>query len=137
MINIWWSILLAAVGIFGLYIATLKLWWGWIISLGAQVLWIVYAIATSQYGFIFSALAYAAVYSKGAISWYEKGHVIVLPPLFDTKDRAKSMVPSEFHKEVHIDFGDNLSYTETALDTLVKALEENGTKKIKMVNKKC
>lgn len=74
MISIWWSIILAAVGIFGLYIATLKLWWGWAVSLGAQLLWIAYAIATTQYGFILSAIAYGAVYSKGAISWWRESN---------------------------------------------------------------
>jgi hypothetical protein len=33
------------------------------------VLWITYALITKQYGFIFSAIAYAAVYIKSYIHW--------------------------------------------------------------------
>jgi len=32
-------------------------------------LWITYALITKQYGFIFSAIAYAAVYIKSFIHW--------------------------------------------------------------------
>lgn len=64
-----WSITLAVVGIVGLYVAGRKLWWGWAIGLGAQVLWIAYAIATRQWGFIASALAYGWVYARNAYRW--------------------------------------------------------------------
>lgn len=75
MIPVWWSILLAVVGITGLYIATLKVWWGWAVSLAAQGLWITYALATAQYGFILSALAYGWVYGLGAYRWRNDGAV--------------------------------------------------------------
>lgn len=64
-----WSVILATVGIFGLYIAGRKLWWGWLVGLGAQVLWIGYAVATRQWGFIASALAYGWVYGRNALAW--------------------------------------------------------------------
>lgn len=66
---IWWSIALAAVGIAGLWIAGRKNAWGWAIGIGAQVLWIIYAVATMQWGFIASALAYGFVYTKNFVSW--------------------------------------------------------------------
>jgi hypothetical protein len=69
VIPIWWSILLAAVGILGLYISIRKLWWGWAISLSAQALWIAYGLVTAQYGFILSALVYGAFYAYGARQW--------------------------------------------------------------------
>lgn len=68
----WWSIILAAVGIAGLYVAGRKLWWGWLIGLGAQVLWVAYAVATRQWGFIASALAYSVVYGRNALAWRRK-----------------------------------------------------------------
>lgn len=71
MIPVWWSILLAVVGVFGLYITTTKRWWGWAVSLAAQVLWIAYAVATSQPGFILSALAYGTVNLIGLYRWYK------------------------------------------------------------------
>lgn len=64
-----WSWLLAAVGVTGLLVAGSKYWWGWMIGLGAQVLWFIYAVATRQYGFIVSAFAYGAVYARNALTW--------------------------------------------------------------------
>lgn len=65
----WWSWLLTAVGVFGLYLAGRKVWWAWFIGLGAQALWIAYATATAQYGFYVSALAYGLVYLKNGLAW--------------------------------------------------------------------
>lgn len=67
-----WSVALAAVGILGIYLAGRKNLWGWAIGCGAQVLWIVYAIVTAQYGFILSALAYALVYGRNWYRWRQE-----------------------------------------------------------------
>lgn len=67
--SIWWSIGLAAVGILGIWLAGRKNLWGWAIGVGAQALWIVYAIATKQWGFIASALAYGSVYGLNWWRW--------------------------------------------------------------------
>lgn len=64
-----WSYLLAAVGILGLILAGRRKAIGWAIGLAAQALWIAYALATHQYGFIVSALAYAAVYGRNWLAW--------------------------------------------------------------------
>lgn len=65
----WWSFTLAAVGIFGLWLAGRKDYRGWFVGLGIQGLWIVYAIVTVQYGFILSAVAYGWIYGKNGMSW--------------------------------------------------------------------
>ncbi|QWS68208.1 PnuC-like nicotinamide riboside transporter [Gordonia phage VanLee] len=65
----WWSWLLASIGVFGLYLTTRKLWQGFVIGVGVQVLWIAYALATDQLGFIFSALAYGSVNALGFYRW--------------------------------------------------------------------
>lgn len=57
-----WSFILAAVGIAGLFIAGKNNRWGWAIGLGAQLLWLAYALTTQQWGFIATALAYGWVY---------------------------------------------------------------------------
>lgn len=59
-----WSWLLAAIGIAGIALAGRPrlAWLGWTVGLSAQALWIAYAVATGQYGFIASALGYATVY---------------------------------------------------------------------------
>jgi hypothetical protein len=71
-VSAWWSWILTAVGVVGLYFAGRKMWWSWLIGLGAQVLWIAYAIATEQWGFIVSALAYGGVYGRNALLWWRE-----------------------------------------------------------------
>jgi nicotinamide riboside transporter PnuC len=64
-----WSYSLAAIGILGIYLAGRRNLWGWAIGVGAQALWIVYAIATGQFGFIVSAIAYSVVYGRNWWKW--------------------------------------------------------------------
>lgn len=65
----YWSWALTAVGAFGLYLAGRKNKAGWTIGLSAQFLWISYAIATRQWGFIASAIIYGSVYAKNFLRW--------------------------------------------------------------------
>ena len=65
-----WSYVLAAIGIFGIWLAGRKNLYGWAVGVAAQVLWIAYAIVTQQWGFIFSALAYALVYGNNWRKWH-------------------------------------------------------------------
>lgn len=67
--NLVWSIVLAATGILGLFLAGSKNRLGWAISFSAQVLWIIFAIVTKQYGFILSAIAYGWVYARNYLKW--------------------------------------------------------------------
>lgn len=64
MIPWWWSWSLAAVGLWGLWLAGSRKRAGWLVCFGAQGLWIAYALATEQYGFIATALAYGFVYAR-------------------------------------------------------------------------
>jgi len=65
----WWSWVLTVVGIAGLLLAGGRRTVGWAVGLGAQALWVAYAVATRQWGFIFSALAYGAVYARNWLRW--------------------------------------------------------------------
>jgi hypothetical protein len=69
VIPVWWSVALTVIGVTGLYLVTRKLWVGFVVGLGVQVLWIVYAVATGQWGFIGSALAYGFVNWLGLRRW--------------------------------------------------------------------
>lgn len=64
-----WSWILAVIGILGIYFVGKKTLWGWLILLVNECIWIAYALDTKQYGFIISALAYAAVYIRSYIHW--------------------------------------------------------------------
>lgn len=67
--NLVWSVVLAATGILGLYLAGSRNVWGWAVSFGAQTLWVVFALVTAQYGFILSAVAYGWVYGRNYLRW--------------------------------------------------------------------
>ena len=64
-----WSWILAVIGVAGIYFVGRKTIWGWFVLLFNEILWIAYALITSQYGFIFSAIAYAIVYIRSYIHW--------------------------------------------------------------------
>jgi hypothetical protein len=59
-----WSWGLMIVGVTGIYLAGRggrAVIAGWIVGINAQLMWFAYALATKQYGFIVSAIAYGAV----------------------------------------------------------------------------
>ena len=64
-----WSWVLAAIGVTGIFLVGRKTIWGWLILCVNECLWIAYALATDQYGFIAMAVAYAAVYIKSYLHW--------------------------------------------------------------------
>jgi hypothetical protein len=65
----WWSWLLAGVGLTGLWIAGSRNAVGWAIGVAAQVLWIAYALATDQPGFLISAAGYGFVHARNWWRW--------------------------------------------------------------------
>jgi hypothetical protein len=65
----WWSWLLTAVGVLGLWLAGRKDWRGWAVGLGAQLLWVAYAVVSGQWGFLVSAAAYGSVYGANLWRW--------------------------------------------------------------------
>jgi hypothetical protein len=69
VIPVWWSVLLTVIGVGGLYLVTRKLWTGFVVGIGVQLLWIAYAVVTKQWGFIGSALAYGYVNFLGLRRW--------------------------------------------------------------------
>lgn len=75
-----WSWLLTAVGVTGLHFAGRKRALGWAIGLAAQFLWVAYALATAQYGFLVSACAYGWVYAKNFRSWRNEAREVPRVP---------------------------------------------------------
>ena len=68
----YWSWLLAAVGLTGMWLAGRNNRMGWAVGIGVQFLWLTYAIATAQWGFLVSAVAYGAVYARNWWSWRKR-----------------------------------------------------------------
>lgn len=64
-----WSWLLTFVGVIGLYLAGSNRKIGWLLGLGAQILWLWYGISTQQYGFVISAHVYGFVYLRNYMRW--------------------------------------------------------------------
>ena len=67
-----WSYVLAAIGVTGIFFVGRKTIWGWLVLLVNECLWIIYAVTTEQYGFIFAAIAYAVVYIKSYMLWRQE-----------------------------------------------------------------
>jgi len=65
----YWSWILAVVGVTGMFFVGKKTVWGWLVLLVNECIWIGYAVATKQYGFIVMALAYSFVYVKSFFHW--------------------------------------------------------------------
>lgn len=59
--------LMVLVGIGGTLLAGQGNSWGWLVLLGTQPLWVAYAVATSQYGFVVSAIAYGVAQLNGFV----------------------------------------------------------------------
>ena len=65
----YWSWILAVIGVTGIYFVGRKTIWGWLVLLTNECIWIAYALATDQYGFIFMATAYSIVYIRSYLHW--------------------------------------------------------------------
>lgn len=65
---------LAIIGITGLALAGQKRTrgYGWMVGIAVQVLWVIYALTTKQYGFLLSAFMYGAVNTVNFVTWYRE-----------------------------------------------------------------
>lgn len=64
-----WSYLLAAVGLAGLYLTGNMKSVGFLVGLAAQVLWVMFAVTTQQWGFIATAVVYGSMYWRNYQKW--------------------------------------------------------------------
>lgn len=65
----YWSWLLTAIGVAGLFLTGNKHRYGWAILVAGQFLWLAYAIQTHQEGFTFGAILFGAVYARNWMRW--------------------------------------------------------------------
>ena len=66
-----WSVALGIAGVTGQYIIGKKSHKGYLIGMGTQVLWLIFAIQTKQYGFILLCCLYFGIYWKSWRAWRE------------------------------------------------------------------
>ncbi len=65
----YWSAPLAGFGVVGLALAGRRSYWGWVLGLVDEALWVVYAVRSSQWSFCVSAAAYGWVYARNLRAW--------------------------------------------------------------------
>lgn len=70
-----WSYALAIIGVTALRLIGKKRGEGFILGAFAQILWIVYAIVTAQFGFIIAACFYFWAYTQGYLDWSKNSEV--------------------------------------------------------------
>jgi predicted membrane protein len=64
-----WSWVLSTLGILGFIYAGRHQWWAWLWLAANELLWIIYAITTHQYGFILGAIGYITIHTLNAHKW--------------------------------------------------------------------
>lgn len=61
MASQWWSWALTLIGVTGWWLTGRRLWQGWAVAIGVQVLWLAYAVTTQQWGFVVSVFLYGGM----------------------------------------------------------------------------
>jgi len=64
-----WSYLLGGLGVICLWMIGSKSSKGFLLGILVQLLWVVYAFQTEQYGFLASAVVYISVYIRNYWRW--------------------------------------------------------------------
>jgi hypothetical protein len=67
----YWSYVLPGFGLIALYAGGSRKRWGWAVGFTGEMLWIAYGLATRQYGFALSGLAFAIVYARNFLLWHQ------------------------------------------------------------------
>lgn len=73
MTLIWGSFALSCMSLLVAYLAGSLHRDAWIVGLIAQVLWTVYAVATGQWGFLFSVAGFTVLYLRNHLRWRRRG----------------------------------------------------------------
>lgn len=104
-----WSWLLTALMLVFSWLCGKKIWWAWHYGLATQLLWIVFAVVTAQYGFILGAIASSVIFARNAVEWSRER---------DEHIEAVSEKYSEVMGETpnHIDYSGDFSLLTEELD---------------------
>ena len=66
-----WSWVLVVLGALGMWLAGRRMAVGWAVAVVNELLWIVYAVQTGQWGFIAGAVLYIVVFTRNWLRWSE------------------------------------------------------------------
>lgn len=83
-----WSWIVTIIGVIGFLLSGNKVWWSWYVNIANQILWIIFALVTKQYGFLVGVPLYLSVFGRNAYSWTKEHREV-------TDDRRASPSPEE------------------------------------------
>ena len=63
---------LSVIGVMAMLTIGRNHWYGWAIAFTNECLWLIFAITTTQYGFILGAAIYGAVNAYNAYNWRQE-----------------------------------------------------------------
>jgi hypothetical protein len=61
--------ILSIVGVSALWLIGRRRWYGWLLAWCNECIWVAFAVATQQYGFILGAIVYGTINMANAIVW--------------------------------------------------------------------
>ena len=61
--------ILSVIGVTALVMVGRHMWQGWVLAFCNECLWVGFALATRQYGFILGAVVYGTVNTYNAVRW--------------------------------------------------------------------
>jgi hypothetical protein len=67
--SIWWSVALALLGLTGSYLVGRWSAWGWVVCIVGEVVWVAYSMATRQWPFGVTAVAFGLLYARNLRAW--------------------------------------------------------------------
>lgn len=70
----------SVVTLWGMWALSRKHWWGWLVGLGNQALWVTFALVYEAYGLLPLTAALIVVYTRGLIKWRRDGLALHLCP---------------------------------------------------------
>lgn len=110
--------LLTVMGCTTFLLAGKKVWWAWYLGLATQVVWVVFALVTAQYGFLLGVPLYGAVYTWNAYKWTKEKFATEPAKEYKPEPRTFIFAPS-YRKAINIaeDIGVNPYTRDTVIFT--------------------
>lgn len=89
--------LVTIVGVVGFYLAGKKVWWAWYVNIANQVLWLIFAVVTEQWGFLIGIPLYMSVFVKNAYDWTKEHRQTAADP-YPVALKTSTLTPNEVRR---------------------------------------